>query len=90
MDSGSLQGAAPAARKSEAPERDKAGVSEDSEAEGWNRTCERFGAGANRVRVAGDSFQVPPGQGELDSPSLNVELKSTRRGAWQMPHAFVT
>lgn len=83
--------------KEKAIDKEKAKASEESEEEGKNATYEHFSdffdaadpsTEEDRVLVAGYWFQVLQGQSELDSQSLNKELKNTGHGISHMPHAL--
>lgn len=87
----------PTTAKGKASGKEKAEASEESQVEAENATYEHFSdlfdaadptTEADRVLVAGYWFQVLQGQSELDSQSLNRELKNTGHGVSHMPHAL--
>lgn len=87
----------PGSSKSKASEKKDTDESDDSGEQGEDSTYEHFSdffdaadptTEADRVLVAAYWFQVLQGQGELDSQSLNKELKNTGHGVSHMPHAL--
>ncbi len=87
----------PVSGKAKELRKDKGDARGDSEEEGENATYEHFSdlfdaadptTEADRVLVAGYWFQILQAQSELDSQSLNKELKNTGHGISHMPHAL--
>ena len=87
----------PATGKVKATEKEEPKAFEDSEEEGETATYAHFSdffdaadptTEEDRVLVAGYWFQGLQGESELDSQSLNKELKNTGHGISHMPRAL--
>lgn len=83
--------------KSNAPNEDEVDDLGGSEEQGHQATYEHFSdffdaadptTEADRVLVSAYWFQVLQSHGELESQSLNKELKNTGHGVTHMPHAL--